>query len=80
MVPSTAAGDRAGEPLMNAAASAHVLVVDDLLATGGTLKSGCQLVEKAGGVVAGCAVLVEIEFLKGREKLLPYEVFSLIQV
>src|SRR5437868_5167843 len=55
---------------------AHVLVVDDLLATGGTLKAGCQLIEKAGGLVAGCAVLVELSFLKGREKLLPYEVFS----
>jgi adenine phosphoribosyltransferase len=59
---------------------AHVLVVDDLLATGGTLKAGCQLIEKAGGVVAGCAVLVELDFLKGREKLQPYEVFSLVRV
>jgi adenine phosphoribosyltransferase len=58
---------------------AHVLVVDDLLATGGTLKA-CQLIEKAGGVVAGCAVLVELDFLNGREKLQPYEVFSLVRV
>jgi adenine phosphoribosyltransferase len=58
---------------------AHVLIVDDLLATGGTLKAGCQLVEKAGGVVAGCAVLVELGFLKGRDFLRPYEVFSLIR-
>lgn len=58
---------------------ARVLVVDDLLATGGTLKAGCQLIEKAGGQVAGCAVLVELDFLKGREKLKPYEVFSLIR-
>jgi adenine phosphoribosyltransferase len=59
--------------------NARVLVVDDLLATGGTLKAGCQLVEKAGGQVAGCAVIVELLFLKGREKLKPHEVFSIIQ-
>jgi adenine phosphoribosyltransferase len=62
------------------APGAHVLVVDDLLATGGTLKAGCQLIEKAGGAVAGCAVLVELDFLKGRELLKPFEVFSLIRV
>jgi adenine phosphoribosyltransferase len=58
---------------------ARVLVVDDLLATGGTLAAGCQLIEKAGGQVAGCCVLVELNFLKGREKLRSFEVFSLIQ-
>jgi adenine phosphoribosyltransferase len=58
---------------------ARVLVVDDLLATGGTLKAGCQLIEKAGGLVAGCAVMLELGFLNGREKLLPYEVFSLVR-
>ena len=57
----------------------RVLLVDDVLATGGTLKAGCQLVEKAGGAVVGCAVLVELEFLKGREPLRPYEVFSVIR-
>jgi adenine phosphoribosyltransferase len=57
----------------------RVLLVDDVLATGGTLKAGCQLVEKAGGAVVGCAVLVELEFLKGRELLRPYEVFSVIR-
>jgi adenine phosphoribosyltransferase len=61
------------------APKARVLLVDDLLATGGTMKAGCQLIEKAGGVVAGCAFLVELAFLKGREQLLPHEVFSLIQ-
>jgi adenine phosphoribosyltransferase len=58
---------------------ARVLLVDDLLATGGTLLAGCQLIEKAGARVAGCAVLVELIFLEGRAKLQPYEVFSLIQ-
>jgi adenine phosphoribosyltransferase len=57
---------------------ARVLLVDDLLATGGTMAAGCQLIEKAGGQVAGCAFLVELAFLKGRERLRPYEVFSLI--
>jgi adenine phosphoribosyltransferase len=61
------------------AEGAHVLLVDDLLATGGTLQAGCQLVAKAGAKVAGCAVLVELLFLKGRERLQPHEVFSVIQ-
>jgi adenine phosphoribosyltransferase len=56
-----------------------VLLVDDLLATGGTMQAGCRLIEKAGGVVVSCAFLVELAFLKGRDKLSPHEVFSLIQ-
>ena len=58
---------------------ANVLLVDDLLATGGTMRAGCQLIEKAGGRVAGCAFLVELTFLKGRDVLKPHEVFSLIR-
>jgi adenine phosphoribosyltransferase len=58
---------------------ARVLLIDDLLATGGTMRASCRLVEKAGGQVAGCAFLVELSFLHGREKLAPHEVFSLIQ-
>ncbi len=58
---------------------ARVLLVDDLLATGGTLQAGCQLIEKAGASVVACAVLVELEFLKGRERLRPHEVFSLVR-
>ena len=58
---------------------AKVLLVDDLLATGGTLAAGCRLVERAGAKIVGCAVLVELLFLKGRERLAPYEVFSLLQ-
>jgi adenine phosphoribosyltransferase len=61
------------------AAGENVLLVDDLLATGGTMEAGCKLVQKAGGKVAGCAFLVELQFLKGRERLVPHEVFSLIQ-
>ncbi len=61
------------------AAGAQVLLVDDLLATGGTMQAGCRLIEKAGGKVASCAFLVELAFLNGREKLYPHEVFSLIR-
>jgi adenine phosphoribosyltransferase len=60
-------------------AGAKVLLVDDLLATGGTLEAGCKLIEQAGAVVVSCAVLVELSFLLGREKLRPHEVFSLIR-
>jgi adenine phosphoribosyltransferase len=57
---------------------AKVLMVDDVLATGGTMAAGCRLVEQAGGTVAGCAFLVELAFLKGRDRLAGHEVFSLI--
>ena len=60
------------------APGARVLLVDDVLATGGTMAAGCQLIEKAGGSVAGCAFLLELTFLKGRDKLRPHDVFSLI--
>ncbi|MBN1994549.1 MAG: adenine phosphoribosyltransferase [Anaerolineae bacterium] len=56
-----------------------VLVVDDLLATGGTAKATCNLVEKLGGEVIGVAFVIELNFLKGREKLQGYNVFSLLQ-
>ncbi len=57
----------------------RVLIVDDLLATGGTLSATCGLVEKLGGVVAGIAVLIELSFLKGREKFSKYDFCSIIQ-
>lgn len=55
-----------------------VLVVDDLLATGGTARAMCELVEAAGGRVAGVAFLIELAYLGGRQKLSEYDVFSLI--
>lgn len=59
-------------------ADARVLVVDDLLATGGTARAMCQLVENAGGLVAGVAFLMELRYLNGRNLLAPYEVTSLL--
>lgn len=56
-----------------------VLVVDDLLATGGTAKAMCELVESAGGEVAGVAFVIELSYLGGREKLSDYDVFSLLK-
>lgn len=56
-----------------------VLVHDDVLATGGTAEAVCQLVEKLGGVVVQCNFLIELEFLKGRKKLHPYAVRSLLK-
>ncbi len=57
----------------------RVLMIDDVLATGGTMAAGCRLIEQAGGVVAGCAFLVELAFLGGREHLGGYELLSLIR-
>ena len=58
-----------------------VLVFDDLLATGGTAKAACNLVEKAGGIVAGVSFVIELTgSLHGREKLSDYEVFSLVEI
>jgi len=56
----------------------RIAIVDDLLATGGTADATVRLVEKMGGVVAGLAFLVELDFLKGREKLEKYDLISLI--
>ncbi len=57
----------------------RILLVDDLLATGGTILAACRLVERLGGEVAGLAFLIELASLKGRERLGKYEVFSLIE-
>jgi adenine phosphoribosyltransferase len=60
-------------------AGANVLVVDDLLATGGTVDACCRLVEKAGGHVAGCAFVIELAGFGGRKKINRYETISLIK-
>ena len=57
----------------------RVLVHDDLLATGGTARAKCDLVEKLGGEVVGVCFIVELAFLNGREKLKEYDVMSLIK-
>jgi adenine phosphoribosyltransferase len=56
----------------------RVLLIDDLLATGGTAKASCELVEKLGASIEACAFVVELDFLDGREKLEGYEVHSLL--
>jgi adenine phosphoribosyltransferase len=56
----------------------RVLLVDDLLATGGTMEACIRIVEKVGAVVAGTAFVIELDFLNGRRRLTPYKVFSLI--
>jgi adenine phosphoribosyltransferase len=66
---------------MHADAISHgenVLIHDDLLATGGTARALCDLVERMGGHVVGCAFLAELEFLGGRERLAPFDVLSLV--
>jgi adenine phosphoribosyltransferase len=60
------------------AGGARVLVHDDLLATGGTARALCELVEQAGAHVAGCGFIVELAFLGGRERIAPHDVHSLI--
>ena len=56
-----------------------VLIMDDLLATGGTLAATARLVEMAGGVVSEIAVIIELSFLDGRKNLPDYDVYSMIQ-
>lgn len=56
-----------------------VLIIDDLLATGGTCKAVIELVEKMGGKIAGIAFLIELTALKGREKFKGYDIITLIQ-
>lgn len=56
----------------------RVLITDDLLATGGTIKATIDLVEKLGGVVAGCAFLIELDDLNGKENIKGYDYIALM--
>ncbi len=57
----------------------RVIVIDDLLATGGTAAAACRLSERIGGEVVGCGFLIELDFLEGRKILSNYEIHSLIR-
>ena len=57
----------------------HVLIVDDLIATGGTAMAACRLVEKLGATVESCAFVIDLPDLKGKEKLAKYDVFTLVE-
>ncbi|MDG2381028.1 MAG: adenine phosphoribosyltransferase [Pirellulaceae bacterium] len=59
-------------------AGQRVLIVDDLLATGGTIDACCKLVEKNGAEVVSCAFLIELADLGGRERIAPHDAFTLI--
>jgi adenine phosphoribosyltransferase len=56
----------------------RVVICDDVLATGGTMKACCDLVKKLGGEIVGVAVLIELAGLKGRERVRPHEVHSVM--
>ncbi len=58
---------------------ARVIIADDLIATGGTAAATAELVTKVGGTVVECAFVIELSFLKGREKLKPHGVYSILQ-
>ncbi|HEU4345110.1 MAG TPA: adenine phosphoribosyltransferase [Candidatus Binatia bacterium] len=58
---------------------ARVVIADDLIATGGTVAATAQLVSMLGGTVVECAFVIELAFLKGREKIKPHGVFSIVQ-
>jgi adenine phosphoribosyltransferase len=60
-------------------AHARVVIADDLLATGGTAAATAELVTRLGGTVVECAFVIELAFLKGRDKLKPHGVFSILQ-
>ncbi len=58
---------------------ARVLIIDDLIATGGTAKAACELVEKSGATCVECCFIIELEFLNGREKLDKYNIYSVMK-
>ncbi|MBL1319778.1 MAG: adenine phosphoribosyltransferase [Methylophaga sp.] len=57
----------------------RILVIDDVLATGGTAKASCELIEQLNGEIVACAFVIELTDLKGREKITNYPIHSLIQ-
>jgi len=57
----------------------RALLIDDLIATGGTALAAAQLIEQAGGKIVGCGFLIDLAFLKGAERLKKYDVYSLIR-
>jgi len=59
--------------------TARVLIVDDLLATGGTASAAIELVERLQGEIVECAVIIELSFLHGRQRVAPHPVYSIIQ-
>ena len=59
--------------------NSRVVIADDLIATGGTAAATAALVSKLGGTVVECAFVIELTFLRGREKLKPHRVYSLLQ-
>jgi adenine phosphoribosyltransferase len=56
----------------------RVLLVDDLLATGGTAKASCELIESLGATIVACSFVIELDFLRGRDKLASYPIHSLL--
>jgi adenine phosphoribosyltransferase len=56
----------------------NVLIVDDLLATGGTVEACCRLLEQTGANVVGCAFLIALDALGGAKRIAPYEAYSLV--
>lgn len=56
-----------------------VVLIDDLLATGGTIEASCKMIEELGGIVTGICFLIELEDLNGREKLKDYDVYSILK-
>ena len=56
-----------------------VLLIDDLIATGGTAKAACELNEKLGGIIAECAFIVDLPELKGKEKLHPRNIYCMVE-
>jgi adenine phosphoribosyltransferase len=58
----------------------RILLVDDLLATGGTMEASCRLIEKCEGKIAACCFVIELSFLEGRNILSPNPVYSLVKI